>query len=271
MQRPNGSSRFLLALVVVVSTLVLAGCFDVEQKIVLKKDLSGKAEFKMGIDFEPMVLIMTAMQREMAGKTGEPTKAELDEARKKFLEEMKKEPLPDLKADIEKANKEMPPGVKMLDATAKQDGLKMNTGFVFSFDDIKKLNQVSMPKDKKEGEEAGGPPAPGSGPNVDKPFEGLNVVDEGKTILITSKPMNPTDEVKKEAPPSEDGKMDKQMEDAFKSMRVAYRIESELEVVEHNAKKKEGNALIWEWKWDDFKKMEKAGTKDFGVRVRYKK
>jgi hypothetical protein len=258
-----------MALVAVASTLILAGCFDIEQKIVLKKDLSGKAEFKMGIDFEPMVLIMTAMQREMEGKTGEPTKAELDTARQKFLDEMKKQPVPDLKAEIEKANKEMPEGVKMLDATAKQDGLKMNTGFVFSFDDIKKLNQVAMPKEKKEGEEAG-PPAPGSGPEVDKPFEGLDVVDEGKTILITSKPMNPTDEVKKEAPPSEDGKLDKQMENAFKSMRVAYRIESDLEVVEHNAKRKEGNALIWEWKWDDFKKMEAAGTKDFGVRVRYK-
>lgn len=236
-----------MALAVVASTLVLAGCFDVEQKIVLKKDLSGTADFKMGIDFEPMVIIMTAMQREMEGKTGEPTKAELDAARQKFLDEMKKEPLPDMKAEIEKANKEMPAGIKMLDATAKQDGLKMMTGFKFSFDDVKKLSQVAMPKDEKEGGE-GGPPAPGSGPGVDKPFEGLDVKDEGKTILITSKPMNPTEDVKEQAPPSEDGKMDKQMENAFKSMRVAYRIESELEVVEHNAKRKEGNALIWEWK-----------------------
>jgi hypothetical protein len=54
-------------------------------------------------------------------------------------------------------------------------------------------------------------------------------------------------------------------------MRVAYRIESELEVVEHNAKRKDGKALIWEWKWEDFEKMEKAGTSDVGVRVRYKK
>jgi hypothetical protein len=258
-------------MVAIASTLVLAGCFDVEQKIVLKKNLSGTAEFKMGIDFEPMVLIMTAMQREMEGKTGEPTKAELDAARQKFLDEMKKEPLPDMKAELEKANKEMPAGIKMLDATAKQDGLKMVSGFVFSFDDIKKLNQVAMPKDKKEGEEGGGPPAPGSGPGVDKPFEGLEVKDEGTTILITSKPMNPTEDVKEQAPPSEDGKMDKQMENAFKSMRVAYRIESELEVVEHNAKRKDGKALIWEWKWEDFEKMEKAGTSDVGVRVRYKK
>lgn len=270
MHRPTVRSRFVTAIIVVASTLVLAGCFDIEQKIVLKKDLSGKAEFKMGIDFEPMVLIMTAMQREMEGKTGEVTKAELDTARQKFLDEMKKEPLPDMKEEIAKANAELPAGLKMLDATAKQDGLKMLTSFVFSFDDIKKLNQVAMPKEKKEGGE-GGPPSPTSGPGVDKPFEGLDVVDDGKTILITSKPMNPTDEVKKEAPPSEDGKMDKQMENAFKSMRVAYRIESELPVVEHNAKRKEGNTLIWEWKWDDFKAMEKSGAKDFGVRVRYKK
>lgn len=270
MQRAKGSSRIVIALIAVACSLVLAGCFDVEQKIVLKKDLSGTAEFKMGIDFEPMVLIMTAMQREMGGKTGEPTKAELDAARQKFLDEMKKEGPPDLKAEIEKANKEMPEGIKMLDATAKQDGLKMQTGFVFSFDDVKKLNQVAMPKEKKEGEE-GGPPAPGSGPGVDKPFEGLNVQDDGKTVLITSKPLNPTEEVKEQAPPSEDGKLDKQMENAFKSMRVAYRIESDLEVVESNAKRKEGNALIWEWKWEDFKAMEKSGAKDVGVRVRYKK
>lgn len=263
-------TRFVQSLVVLLFTLLLTGCFDVEQKIVLKKDLSGKAEFHMGIDFEPMVLIMTAMQREMEGKTGEPTKAELDAARQKFLEEMKKEPLPDMKKELADANKEMPEGIKMLDATAKQDGMKMKTGFVFSFDDVAKLNQVAMPQKKEEGGE-GGPPSPTSGSNVDKPFEGLEVKDEGKTILITSKPMNPTEDVKDQAPPSEDGKMDKQMEDAFKSLRVAYKIESELEVVEHNAKRKEGNTLVWEWKWDDFKKMEKEGTKDVGVRVRYKK
>ena len=68
-------TRFVLSLLVLLSTLLLTACFDVEQKVVLKKDLSGKAEFNMGIDFEPMVLIMTAMQREMEGKTGEPTKA----------------------------------------------------------------------------------------------------------------------------------------------------------------------------------------------------
>ena len=263
-------TRFVLSLLVLLSTLLLTACFDVEQKVVLKKDLSGKAEFNMGIDFEPMVLIMTAMQREMEGKKGEPTKAELDAAREKFLAEMKKEPLPDMKKEIENANKEMPAGVKMLDATAKQDGMKMKTGFVFSFDDIAKLNQVAMPQKTEAGGE-GGPPSPTSSSGVDKPFEGLEVKDEGKTILITSKPMNPTEDVKDQAPPSEDGKMEKQMENAFKSLRVAYKIESELEVVEHNAKRKEGNTLVWEWKWDDFKKMEKAGTSDIGVRVRYKK
>ena len=51
--------------------LFLTGCFDVEQSLVLNKDLSGTAGIRMGINFEPLVLTMLRMQRQMAHLTAE--------------------------------------------------------------------------------------------------------------------------------------------------------------------------------------------------------
>src|SRR5258708_14192210 len=65
--------------------LALAGCFDVEQSVSLRRDLSGTAGFNMTVDLEPMIAFMAGMQHSMAGKPGDPTPAEIQAAPPDFL------------------------------------------------------------------------------------------------------------------------------------------------------------------------------------------
>lgn len=244
---------------------VLSGCFDVEQTLTLERDLSGKAGFSMNVDMEPMVLFMVRMQREMAGQTGEPTKAEIDKAKAEFLASGKKETsTPPSKEEIEK---QLPAGVKLLDSSFEDEGTKLGARFLFGFDNVSKLSQVKL-SSKKEGEPGAGP---ASQSPADSPFDSLQVKDEGGTILVTSRTMNPVAPQQEQAAGMDlSPEMKKQMEDAFKGVRVAFKIDAPFEVLEHNATRQEGRTLIWEY---DMKSLEKMTPEQAaqGVRVRYKK
>jgi hypothetical protein len=242
-----------------------AGCFDVEQAMTLQKDLSGKATFSMTVNMEPMVLFMVRMQREMEGKKGEPTAAEIEKAKKDFLasKTTTKENPEQQKADVEKS---LPPGVKLLESSVKDEGLKTAVRLVFGFDHISKLNQIQLSKKGSEEQEQ-----PGAKNPFDQPFSGLQVKDEGKTLLLTTEAINPAAEQKDQASGMDlSPEMKKQMEDAFKGLRVAFKIDAPFEVLESNATRKEGRTLIWEY---DLKTMEKMTPEQLaqGVRVRFKK
>ncbi len=248
--------------------LVTTGCFDIEQTLNLEKDLSGKAGFTMKVDMEPMVGFMTRMQREMAGKTGEPTKEELAETRKQLVASKKSETKTDFtkeKADLEK---QLPPGVKLLDSSFKEGDLNIAANFLFGFDNVSKLSQIKFPKKAEEPSE--GSPGPGTENPVESPFDGLKVVDEGSTILVTSPAQNPVAEQKEEASEMMSPDSKKQMEDLFKGLRVAFKITAPFEVVEHNAHRKEGKTLIWEYNIKTFESMTPEQLAQ-GVKVRYKK
>jgi hypothetical protein len=252
-----------LALGLAVCLLAAAGCFDVEQTMTLQKDLSGKAGFSMKVDMEPMVLFMTRMQREMAGQKGEPTAAEIEKAKKEFLASKTTTSEKPDKAEIEKS---LPPGVKLLGTSFKEDGLKLAANFTFGFDHVSKLGLIKFPK--KESEQQG---PPGAKNPFDEPFGGLQIKDEGGTLLLTSQAVNPAAEQKSQAAEMDlSPEMKKQMEDAFKGLRFAFKIDAPFEVVEHNATRKEGRTLVWEY---DLKSMEKMTPEQLaqGVRVRFKK
>lgn len=254
----------MLALGLAVCLLAAAGCFDIEQTMTLQKDLSGKAGFSVKVDMEPMVLFMTRMQREMAGQKGEPTAAEIEKAKKEFLASRTTETSekPD-KAEIEKS---LPPGVKLLDTSFKEDGLRLAANFTFGFDNVSKLGLIKFPK--KESEQEG---LPGAKNPFDEPFGGLQIKDEGKTLLLTSKAVNPAADQKAEASEIDmSPETKKQIEDAFKGLRFAFKIDAPFEVIEHNATRKDGRTLIWEY---DLKSMEKMTPEQLaqGVRVRFKK
>src|SRR6185436_9923176 len=87
------------AIVLGLSAFLVTGCFDIEQTLTLERNLSGKAGFSMKVDMEPMVFFMTQMKREMDGKKGPPTAAEIAEAKKDFLKNGKKETTGDFESD----------------------------------------------------------------------------------------------------------------------------------------------------------------------------
>lgn len=250
---------------------LLAGCFDVEQSLVLQKDLSGKAGFSMKVDLEPMVYMMLMMQRSMEGKEGEPTAAELETAKKDFLANAQKtESKPDPEQQKAELAKSLPAGVKLLDSNFKDDGLKILGAFSLGFDDIHKLKQVKL-SDAKPGESGqGGPPGAEQNP-FDTPFGDLEITDQGNTILLTTKPRNLLEEQKKEM--GGDGvapDMEKQLERAFKGLRIAWKIEAPFQVLEHNAHRQEGKTLVWEYTLDSLKAMDPKKAAE-GIRVKYKK
>ena len=248
--------------------LALTGCFEIEQTIDLQKNMSGTADLKIGIDFEPMIVIMAQMKKEMAGDKSVVTKEELAAARAEFIKSKKSQETTKTDPEAEKKamEKELPEGVRILSADVKDNDLSIVTTVRFAFDKINQLVGVKMPQ--KEGGD------PTNKSIVDQPFESLQFVDEGKTFTIRSKPQNPAKEVEKEASQSAppDPETEKLMKDAFKNLRVAFKISSPFEVVKHNATRREGKTLIWEYNLESLEKLGKtADPKDLEMFVTYKK
>jgi hypothetical protein len=263
------SGRKSLGVLVVLASCLLAGCFDVEQSLVLQKDLSGKAGFNMKVNFEPMVLMMLRFGREMEGKKGKPTAAEIAKAKQDFLASRKQENSPqEIAAQKAELKKKLPPGVELLESDMKEEGLGIAVRFLFGFDNVSKLGLIQLPG--KQG--AGEAPQPGPGNPFDQPFGNLKLVDEGKTLLLTSVPPNPVAEQEQQADQMEvTPEMRQQMQDAFKGLRVAYRIEAPFEVVESNATRRDGRTLYWEYDLPAFEKMAKEKKEPEGIRVRFRK
>ena len=248
------------------AVVFLAGCFEIDQSINLQKNLSGTADFHLGIDFEPMVVVMAQFAHDMEGKKGPVTKAEIEKARADFKKNAKKsESKEPSRADIQK---ELPEGVKLLDFKATERDFGVSTDFKFGFDQLRQLVGVKLPS--KEG---GGDPT--SKNVVDSPFENMELMEKGDTITIRTKPLNPAESVKEEAKdaPKLDADTEKLIKDAFGKMRVTYRITAPFTIVSSNATRREGNTLVWEYDMARFEELakNKKSTEDFGVRVTYKR
>lgn len=259
-------------------TLPLTGCFDVEQTLVLEKNLSGQAGFTMKVNMEPMVLMMLNMQRSMEGKEGAPTAAEIEKAKADFLASSTRTgDKVDPEKQKEELAKQLPPGVKLLDSRFEEKELGMLASFNLGFDDVDKLKQVrlSSPKEPapgagaEAGGEAGGPPKPEN--PFDTPFGDLVVEESGDTILLTTKARNPLEEQKQEMGGADiSPEMEQQLEDAFKGLRIAWKIKAPFKVLEHNATRRDGDTLIWEYTLDSMKTMDPKKAAE-GIRVKYKK
>ncbi len=133
---------------------------------------------------------------------------------------------------------------------------------------------VKLPSKKSAESKGGGDPTEKN--VIDQPFQGLEVVEKGDTFTIRTKPQNPAESVQSETSKESPGKMDpdmeKMMKDAFKKMRVAYKITAPFAVVSTNAMRREGSTLIWEYDYATLEKMGKSGAKvPEGVTVTYKR
>lgn len=250
--------------------LVLAGCFDVEQTLTLEKNMSGKAGYAMKFDMKPMVAFMAGMKRQMEGKEGPPTAAEMAEVEKEMLASRKSQTTIPTKEEIAK---KLPKGITLLDSKIQEDGLKFGMNMLFGFDHVSKLQEIDLKEAKPEQAQEGAPPGPGGqGPDlVDSPFGGLQFKDEGDTFLVTSPTSNPLAEQTEQADQMQlSPEEKKQVEDMLGQLRVAFKITAPFQVVEHNAHRKEGNTLVWEYDLDSFEKMKPEELAQ-GVKVRYKK
>jgi hypothetical protein len=252
------------------AALLLVGCFDIEQSMSLEKNLSGTAGFSMTVDFAPMALMMLNMQREMAGLKGPPTPAEIEKAQKEFLASKKdKSPADDFKAKRAEFEKSLPPGVQLLDGGAEDEGLKMRVHTRFRFDNVAKLGQIHFTKEGEQPTGAGGPGGPKN--PYDSPFNGLKVTDEGKTVLLTSAAVDPLKNPDHAAgAPDVAPELKQQMAEAFKGMRVAFKLDTPMEVVESNATRRAGHTLYWEYNLAAMEKMTPEQAQE-GIRVRLRK
>ncbi len=251
--------------------LLLCGCFQIDNAITLKSDMSGTADFHLGIDMEPMVVIMAQVGRSMEGKTGPVPPEEIAKAKAEFKKSAKKSTA---KADSgEKPKKEdvekgLPPGVKLISFDAKEADFGVDTYFKFGFDKLSHLVGVKLPSAKSED--------PTKKSVIDTPFEGLEVVEKGDLVTIRTKPQNPSEKVQEEkkeggGPPA-DPETEKMIKDAFKKMRVTYRITAPFKVVSSNATRQEGQTLIWEYDMEKFEAMsKKKNLDDLAVHVTYKR
>src|SRR5215212_1524477 len=167
------------AVFVVLLCVLCTGCFEIEQSINLKQDLSGTADFHLGIDMEPMVVIMAQVGREMEGKKGPMTAAELAKAKADFKKGMTSKKS-DPNVDRKEVEKELPAGVKLLDFKATEKDFGMATDMKFGFEQLKNLVAVKLPQ--KEGAD------PTSKNVIDTPFEGLEIIEKGGLITIQTKP-----------------------------------------------------------------------------------
>ena len=193
------------------------------------------------------------MQHSMSGKEGQATPEEIAAARDQLLAKEKSEASDPAKkkAELEQARaeaeKQLPAGVKLLGMAMDDQGLQMHANAQFGFDDVHKLAQLKLKSKKGAGAGEG---APNDNP-YESPFDGLKVVDEGKTILVTITGADPKSRLRdiKGQMPSPD--MQPQLDAAFKTARFVFRLDAPFEVVTTNATRRDGKTLVWEVKATD--------------------
>jgi hypothetical protein len=255
-------TRRVAVLALTAACVWATGCIDVEQTLTLERNMSGRAGFAMKFNLEPLVTFMAQMTREMEGKTGPPTAEEIEKVKAEFQKDTVREGRDNFDSERKDFESKLPNGVKLLDASFQEEGLKIGANFMFGFENFSQLSQISFPKKAAEG--PGGPP----GNPIENPFEDLKLVDEGATILITGPVENPMSDEQEKMPP--DPELRKQVEALMTGLRVAFKITSPLTVVESTAHRREGNTLVWEY---DLKSIEKLTPEQLkqGIRVRYRK
>jgi hypothetical protein len=260
--------RRALGWLVPLSLLLLTtACVDVEETVTLSPDLSGEATFSVVADLEPMVETLANTQHLMAGESGAATPAELEAARQQMMAEKNNQPsLP----SMEELNEHTPPGVQVLESHGDQQGTKLSAKVRVSFKSLEALSQLALSR-KAETD-----PKPQS---LDHPFEGLQVKDEGKTLLISvplTNPMgtggaassgmtstNAPSQVK--SPTGNDPTA--AVSSILKTMKFGFRLRTPFEVVETNATRRDGSTLVWEYDWVALSQR-KADGRGLFVRVR---
>lgn len=248
--------RVLTLVALCAAILCTTGCFDIEQLIKLNADASGEAHMTVKVDMESMVKVMAGIKKSMTGEEGEPTAEELDAVRKEMLAEREQKDMQaEMEADKKRMIENLPKGVELIKMEAKEDGLNMEIHMAFKFDHVSKLPEIETPDEPAE-DDMGGMQGPEEPNPTKKPFEGLVIKDNGDTLEISFKPNNPAEDAMEGAGEGGPPGMEDMVKEAFAGLKMAFKIESAMPVVESNAPKTEGSTLIWSY---DLKGMESMG------------
>jgi hypothetical protein len=226
-----------------------AGCMQFDYGITLEDDLSGTADVDISIDLDRVAYIAAYVQNAFTGEGGEPTAEQIQEARQEILTEVDEdEDFSDasLRAEIEP---DLPEGVTLLYAKANREELLTTVKVRLAFDHVDKLKEVRL-DDDDEGEDGGAP--------LDsEPFEDLEIIQEGDFIIVRSQPINPIEEMEEmeEMPFVSDEMVEKILE----GFAVTFSLTSPFKIEEHNATRKDGKKLVWEFNLETLKAGEATG------------
>ena len=241
--------RYLRGILVAGVAWFAAGCMQFDYGITLEDDLSGTADVDLAIDLDRVAYMSAYIQNAFGGEGGEPSAEQIKEAREEILAEVDEDEdfsVESMRAEIEP---DLPDGVVLLYANVDRDELLTTVNMRFAFDHVDKLKEIRL-DDDDDGE--------GSGAPVDsEPFENLEIIEDGDEIIIRSEPINPMQEI------DEMGEMpfvsDEMIEKLLQGFSVTFSITSPFKVEEHNATRKDGKTLVWEFNLETLKSGEATG------------
>ena len=241
--------RYLRGMLVAGVAWFAAGCMQFDYGITLEDDLSGTADVDLAIDLDRVAYMSAYIQNAFGGEGGEPSAEQIQEAREEILAEVDEDEdfsVESMRAEIEP---DLPDGVVLLYANVDRDELLTTVNMRFAFDHVDKLKEIRL-DDDDDGEDSGAP--------VDsEPFENLEIIEDGDEIIIRSEPINPMEEI------DEMGEMpfvsDEMIEKLLQGFSVTFSITSPFKVEEHNATRKEGKTLVWEFNLETLKSGEATG------------
>jgi len=241
--------RYLRGILVAGVAWFAVGCMQFDYGITLEDDLSGTADVDLAIDLDRVAYMSAYIQNAFSGEGGEPSDEQIEEAREEILAEVDEDEdfsVESMRAEIEP---DLPDGVELVDANVNREDLLTTVNMRFAFDHVDKLKEIHLDSDD-EGDDSGAP--------VDsEPFENLEITEDGDRIIIRSEPINPVQEM------DEMGEMpfvsDEMIEKLLQGFGVTFSITTPFEVEEHNATRREGNKLVWEFNLETLKSGEATG------------
>ncbi len=238
--------RYLRGILVAGVAWFAAGCMQFDYGITLDDDLSGTADLDLAIDLDRVAYMSAYIQNSFSGEGGEPTAEQIEDARAEIVEGMDEDEdfsVESMRAEIEP---DLPDGVTLLYANVDREELLTTMNMRFAFDHVDKLKEIHL-DDDDEGDDEGAP--------VDsEPFENLEIIEDGDQIIVRSEPINPIQEMDDVPWVS-----DEMVEKLLQGFAVTFRITTPFKVEEHNATRKDGETLVWEFNLETLKSGEATG------------
>jgi hypothetical protein len=265
--RIAGPRLIAAAIALGLTSVLCSGCFDLEQTLTLDRHLAGKASVTVAFDVDSASAVRVKVLHIQLGDERPPRATEFAQAKTALLKAVPSPSSSELDQSKHNIADGLPKGVTLIDGVLSNDGVKVAAAFSFGFDDPSKLSQVQVtgalttPEDPPDHENP-----------ADFPFGGLRVVDEGTTVLVTCAVPNPIPlpDDAAQRPAAEVGAAVEKMADLFAGLRFGLKITAPFAVIEHNATRKDGDTLVWEFDTKGLVSMT-AGQSKQAIRVRYQK